>query len=139
MGNSIKDELSVGIERDKILLEGIEECDKLLSELSGKRPWWSICNNLFVKLKLQFRLKEEKCTDGQYTNFDADDVFMNDLKKAVSDRKKRIEEHASKFIRVRKIDESEEMNLEIKSCDECGYFVHPEDGSCLNDECINYK
>lgn len=93
---SIKDKLSMNLERDKILYHNIKECDVILNNLKGNY-YHSKINMVLRFLRIVFRVKETKCVDGIYTSFDSDELFIEDLITAVQKRKDRIENHAKNF------------------------------------------
>lgn len=103
--NNIAQVLIMDMERNDILSKQIIECETLLKDIEARNTkgiyHLSFCNYLFKKLGLRFRTFETNCTDGKHTDFDADDIFMEDLKQAVLKRKTRIENHASKFINAK--------------------------------------
>lgn len=100
--NDIAQLLIMDMERNDILSKQIIECEELLKDIENRNTkgiyHLSFCNWLFKKLKFKFRTFETDCINGKHTDFDCDDIFMEDLKQAVLKRKNRIENHAKKFI-----------------------------------------
>lgn len=100
--NEIAQTLIMDMERNEIISNQIIECENLLKDIERKQVKGtfrlSFCNYLFKKLGFKFRTFETDCIDGKHTDFDMDEIFMEDLKQAVLKRKTRIENHAKKFI-----------------------------------------
>lgn len=93
MRNRIANKLIINIERNITLSKQILECEELLKEIKNKE---GIYNYIFKKIRLKFRTRYN---DGVHTDLDMDEIFMEDLKKAILKRKERIENHAKKFIK----------------------------------------
>lgn len=92
-----KQKLERDIERNKISAYRIGECESILKELEPLNYKCPI-NSFLKKIGLKYRLFETTCTDGIHTDFRQDQIFMKDFKKAVENRKERLESHAKTFI-----------------------------------------